>query len=50
MIGASNLRIREGRGSPPPPIIRNLYNQLAILGHSEADLQRVRNSAGKYGR
>lgn len=28
-------------------IIRNLCNQLAILGHSDAELQRVRNAAGK---
>jgi hypothetical protein len=28
----------------------NLCNQLAILGHSEADLERVRDAAGKYGR
>jgi hypothetical protein len=30
-------------------MIHNLCNQLAILGHSKADLQRVRNAAGKYG-
>jgi hypothetical protein len=33
-----------------PQIIRNLCNQLAILGHSEADLLRVREAAGRYGR
>ena len=43
--------LSEGGGSQEAPqIIRNLCNQLAILGHSEADLQRVRNAAGKYGR
>ena len=43
--------LSEGGGkAEAPQIIRNLCNQLAILGHSEADLQRVRNAAGKFGR
>ena len=34
-------------GSNAAGKIHNLCNQLAILGHSKADLQRVRNAAGK---
>ncbi len=44
-------QLSEGGGDQEAPqIIRNLCNQLAILGHSDGDLQRVRNAAGKYGR
>lgn len=45
------LSEREGdRDREATKIIRNLCNQLAILGHPEADLQRIRNAAGQYGR
>lgn len=39
-----------GGDQEAPQIIQNLCNQLAILGHSDSDLQRVRIAAGKYGR
>ncbi len=43
--------LSEGGGDQEAPqIIRNLCNQLAILGHSDVDLQRIRIAAGKYGR
>ncbi|MGL5020005.1 MAG: hypothetical protein ACRDBP_17860 [Luteolibacter sp.] len=53
-IGSVESYARELSGSKgdedAPQIIRNLCNQLAILGHSDADLQRVRDAAGEYGR
>ena len=53
-IGSVERYARELSGSEgdedAPQIIRNLCNQLAILGHSDADLQRVRTAAGDYGR
>ncbi len=52
-LGAVESYARElsGRGGDREAarMIHNLCNQLAILGHSKADLQRVRNAAGKYG-
>jgi hypothetical protein len=53
-LGSVEGYARELSGSEgdedAPQIIRNLCNQLAILGHSEAELQRVRAAAGDYGR
>jgi hypothetical protein len=53
-IGSMESYARElserGGDREGPRIIRNLCNQLVILGHSDADLQRVRNAAGEYGR
>ncbi len=46
---ARGLSERNG-ARQAPQIIRNLCNQLAILGHSETDLKRVRNAAGTNGR
>lgn len=50
MEGYARELSERGGDREAPQIIRNLCNQLAILGHSEVDLQRVRNAAGKYGR
>lgn len=39
----------ENRDHHDTQLIHNLCNQLAILGHSKADLQRLRDAGGKHG-